>query len=940
MDTTVPQQRTPVSKYLPWLLALPFLALYLITRHPWYSVTSLAVTGDMGGLDGSWLYQKPGFALVTGFVRWLPVSVLPKVANTLAAFMGAGVLVLLGRCAYLLPRDRTREERIRSSGGEAEALGRWIWFPPILAVSLLGLQRTFWEHATAQTGELWDLLAFAWCIRCLLEYRADRQDKWFWRFSVVYGFAAVDNWAMYSFAPLFAVAILWMRGKEVFDFPFLVRLVGLGMIGFLLYLVAPMIGRIQAGSSISWGEAIHAQLVYQRSVLFGIPRGRILLLALVNLLPLVMLGIRWEGSSRTPIERITTIMAVVMFHLAGLILGLITAFDLRFGPRQMVYLDPLAGGVSVPLLTFHYCSALATAYFAGYFILVGGFRPSRNWSNPGPVAAFLGRLGWAVCLLLAVGTPFAMVARNWSAVRSENQPYLQHLASGLREKLPAEGSVVLSSDYLMHELLLATEPIGSVSKPNLYILTPKMPEVIYRRHLADSAAAKAWPELRRVADARTNIANEFLSLWYRAVREDHAFLTYIGADFLSEGVRQEPLALSVRARVASSEGTSGLVIRPDQVAEVVADWDQRREAYRELNSERAPDSMTAQVASQLLSRTANSVGAALQAAKDYSAARHLFEVAKEWDANNVSADVNLLANSDLSAGRSVGPTARRRMEGYSPSALYVRSGSIEEPEALLSIGRELMLSDPPCMQSATGLFLRAKELDPSLTRASLAIIAVWLNRGFPQKALAEIASIEHRPDLKTDERLSIVRFRSGILTQLGRTDEVESTLEEAVEKLPNQIAPLDLLSSFYLEHRRLSKLAPVLGAWEHLDPTDSRPVLRRAMGLMLESKYLDAVPLLDTLLSRNPELETARANRAMANLQLKKFDLAKRDFDRLLERAPNNYVYHAGAAQVSEQEHDEAGALSHWDAFLATAPHEAPQYTNVLEKVRQLRKKG
>ncbi len=940
MDTTVPPLRTTVSKYLPWLLALPFLALYLVTRHPWYSVASLAVTGDMGGLDGSWVYQKPGFALVTGFVRWLPLSALPKVANTMAALMGTGVLVLLGRCAYLLPHDRTREERLRLPSGESDALGRWVWVPPILAVSLLGLQRTFWEHATAQTGEVWDLMAFAWCIRCLLEYRADRQDKWFWRFSIVYGLAAVDNWAMYGFAPLFGVAIIWMRGKDIFDLSFLGRLIGLGLVGFLLYLVAPIIGRIQTGSSISWSQGLHAQLIYQRSVLFGIPRGRILLLALVNLLPMVMFGIRWEGSSRTPIERITTIIAVAMLQLAGLVLGLVTALDLPFGPRQMVYLDPSAGGVTVPLLTFHFCSALATAYFAGYFILVGGLRPTRNWENPGTVSGFLGRVGWAVCLFLAVGTPFALIAKNWAAVRSENQPYLQHLASGLREKLPSEGSVVLSSDYLMHELLLATEPIGSASKPNLYILTPKMPEIIYRRHLADSSAGSAWPELRRIADARTNIAFEFLSLWYRAVREDRAYMTYIGVDFLTEGVRQEPLALSVRARVAASEGLSGFVIRPDQVAEVVADWDRRRDAYRELNPNSAPDSITAQVASQLLSRMANSVGAALQSAKDYSAARHLFEMARDWDANNVIADVNLLANTDLAAGRPVGPSARRLMEGYSPSALYVRSGSIEEPEALVSIGRDLMLSDPPCMKAATACFLRARELDPNLTRASLACIAIWLNRGFPQKALAEIATIENRPDLKTEERLSIVRFRAGILSQLGRTDELETTLQEAVRKLPNEITPLDLLSSFYLDHRKLSKLAPILGAWEHLDPTDSKPVLRRAMGLMLETKYQEAVPLLDTLLSRNPELETARANRAMANLQLKKFDLARRDFERLLERTPNNYVYHAGVAQVLEQENDPAGALTHWDAFLAAAPHESPQYTNILEKVRQLRKKG
>lgn len=940
METAVPPARRSVIKYLPWLLALPFLALYLITRHPWLSVASIATTCDMGGLDGSWIYQKPAFALLTGFFRWLPVSILPQASNTLAAILGTGVLVLLGRCTYLLPRDRTREERLRISGDGTDPLEKWAWFPPILAVSLLGLQRTFWEHATAQTGELWDLLAFAWCIRCLLEYRTDRQEKWFWRFAIVYGLAAVDNWAMYGFAPLFAIAILWMKGARVLEFRFISRLFGLGLLGLLLYVVAPIIGRLQTGASVSWSEGLHAQLVYQKAVLFGIPRGRILLLALVTLLPMVMFGIRWEGSSRTPIERITSIVAVVLLQMSGLVIGLITALDLRFGPRQMVYLDPTAGGISVPLLTFHFCSALATAYFAGYFIVLGGLRPTRNWSQPGVAAALLAKIGLAVSLLVTVGTPVVLLAKNWSAIRSENQPYLRHLATGLREKLPAEGSVILSSDYLMHELLLATEARGRVSKPNLYILTPKMTEVLYRRHLADSPAAAAWPELRRIADSRTNVALEFLSLWYRAVREERGYLTYIGTDFLTEGIRQESLALSLRARLCSAEDLSGLFIPREQVAEVVADWDRRRNEYRELNSSSSPESITAQLASQILSRMANSVGAALQSAKDYPAARHLFEMSRDWDANNVVAEVNLLANADLAGGRSVGPSARRRMEGYSPSALYVRSGTIEEPEALIAIGRDLMHADPPCMQAATTCFVRARELDPSLTRAYLACIAVWLNRGFPQRAWTEIESLSKRSDLKLDEKLALVRFRSATLSQLGRADELESALQEAVRELPLETTPLDLLSSFYLEHRKLSKLAPILAAWEHLDPTDPTPVLRHAMGSMLESKYREAVGLLDNLLSRNPELETARANRALANLQLKQYDLARRDFERLLDRAPNNYVYHAGVAQVLEQEHDNAGALSHWDAFLANAPRESADYTNIVEKVRQMRKKG
>jgi len=66
----------------------------------------------------------------------------------------------------------------------------------MLAALACGLQITFWENATSGTGEMFDLLLFAYMIRCLLEYRVSGRTSWLARFAFVNGLGTADDWAM------------------------------------------------------------------------------------------------------------------------------------------------------------------------------------------------------------------------------------------------------------------------------------------------------------------------------------------------------------------------------------------------------------------------------------------------------------------------------------------------------------------------------------------------------------------------------------------------------------------------------------------------------------------------------------------------------------------------------------------------------------------------
>jgi hypothetical protein len=150
-------------------------------------------------------------------------------------------------------------------------------------------------------------------------------------------------------------------------------------------------------------DVLKVILSSQRDAIRGLPRSRFLLLATVNLLPLVLVGIRWSGTkaSYRVSERIISEGAVILLQLGWLGTAVYMAFDSAFSQRQLIHLDPQYNGI--PLLTFHFCGAIAAGYFLGYFLLVGGSEPSKAWDRPSPGLQNLTRLGWVIMIVAGPG---------------------------------------------------------------------------------------------------------------------------------------------------------------------------------------------------------------------------------------------------------------------------------------------------------------------------------------------------------------------------------------------------------------------------------------------------------------------------------------------------------------------------------------------------------
>ena len=190
----------------------------------WVSPLNLDSVARISG----WTWQRevlsPILFLVTYPFRWLPATQIPLALNLFSAACAALTLGLLARSVALLPHDRTEAQRKREHSDFSFLTLGSAWLPPVLAVLVCGLQMTFWEHATNYTGEIFDLMLFAFVIRLLLEYRLDEREGRLFLASIVYGAGMANNWAMIGFFPAFVGAIVWIRGLRFFKLQFLRRM--------------------------------------------------------------------------------------------------------------------------------------------------------------------------------------------------------------------------------------------------------------------------------------------------------------------------------------------------------------------------------------------------------------------------------------------------------------------------------------------------------------------------------------------------------------------------------------------------------------------------------------------------------------------------------------------------------------------------------------------
>jgi Flp pilus assembly protein TadD len=993
MAQEISSEKKFVRVILPWLAVAGALIAYLVTLNHWVSISSLTPVARVSG----WAWQpelySPLYWLITYPFRWLPAKLIPLGLNLLSALCGALTLGLLARSVALLPHDRTEDQRTREKSPFALLSIRTAWLPPLFAVIVCGFQITFWEHATAASSEMFDLLLFAYVIRCLLEFRINGKESLLLRASIVYGAAMTGNWAMIGFFPLFLVALVWTQGVGFFNARFLGRMFLFGLAGLSLYLLLPMVASLIEGTSVSFWQALRANLVFQKQWLLGLPFSKSVLLhgfdqlhgdrplwvvALPSLLPVLVMAIRWPSYFGDP-SKLGVSLTTFIFHFVHVVLLVVCAWVAldpeKFSPRNLL---PL------PLLTFYYLGALALGYYCGYFLLVFGTRPA---GRPRPVPFYQPLLNRFVLLglwVVAVLVPVLLISRNLPQIHVTNGPLLRQYTSLLEESLPSHPSFALCDDPT--DLLLTQSALSQDGRTDDCVLLEtdalKWPD--YHRFLRKKQPA-LWPSNPPKDRKQLFGAPELIGVVYKLTETNTLYYLHPSFGYYFEIFYPEAHGLVCRLApyptntliapgpntelITQNERFWGRIDAPilQPLSALVRPPPQARDpslldriaGWARLSNH--PSSKEAIVLAKFYSRALNWWGVQLQQHGHLSEAATNFARAVELKPDtpvirgNMPAQVNLQFNNNLRAGNKTpiqfSKVIEEQFDRYQGSwdAVLRENGPFDEPSACFLQGREFTRGGN--YRQAAQQFARVSELAPDnlASRLTLAYLEISL-LGMPDAALNTLSQIQSHPDLFSLDRTNWNTLTTiAVSAHLAKGDitNAEKAVQTALNKYPDDEAMLGIVTRLYIKHEYFSNALQTLEYRLKMEPDDPGLLVDKGFACMKLKAFDEAIQSLNRVVDsevKRPEKEkgvyyAALFNRALAFLQSGKLDQAQHDYEILQRAFPTRYEFYYGLGEIAYKKQDTNSAIRFCTLYLANVPNtNASEAISVMARLDELKR--
>ena len=976
-----------VQSRLPWLVAAGALLVYFLTLNRWVSLASLATVGSLTTPEIMPPLDRPLHFLVTYPFRWLSPGAQIIGLNGLAAIFAALTLGLLARSVALLPHDRTREQRHRERSEFGLLSIPVAWIAPLFATLICGLQLTFWEHATSASGEMLDLLLFAYAIRCLLEYRLDERESWLTRLALVYGLAAANNYAMVACFPAFLVALVWIKGRGFFVGSFIGRMLGFGVAGLSLYLLLPLLVSLDEGSGLGFWQALRLQLAGQKRALLSIPRYLVMFAGFTSLLPVFLIGIRWPSTvgDTSALGNLLTSVGLKLMHGLFLVAGLWVAFDLPGSVRHLMdqLLQRMGEAlVGVPFLTFYYVGALCLGYFVGYFLLVFGPHESRSGRHDSGTTQLVNGAVLTLVWAIVVAAPTALAYRNLPNMRANNGLLLRSFAEQMVRSLPKQGAVAISDHPSLLALAQTYLNQARATTNHLLVNSALLSYPVYQRRL-HHAAPGLWPALPPQDQLPARLDPPVLMAEISGlVLSNTIYYLHPSFGYYFEPLYLRPEGLAYRL---ASYNTNEIIPPP-----LPDEWIRRNQEYwtnlwphlERLVPLAARDVTDARAVGQWCSRALNFWGVELQKNGRLVEAGQCFERAAKLNPDNlVAAEINLPFNASLRRGSpkriELGKTVEDRFgpKFRSWNAMLTANGPVDEPGFCFSLGQ--LLAQQSLFHQAVLQFRRVIQLEPNNLEARFWLATVFLNVGLADKVLETLNEIKVHSALPTagvDLKIELIRLEALARFAQRQTEEAERLLAAGRQHYPQSDALLETQLQIRLQGERWDEALKVIEQQLQRAPDNVRVLLDKAYVTMKQKAYDQAAATLGTALKKEPEnvgtlltlgalyIETkqfsnalppldkvlklepgngaALLNRAIANLKSDRLDAAQADYQTLATQMPGLYAAYYGLGEIAFRRKDTAAAIQNYEAYLKFAQTNTDEAREVTDRLKQLKAGG
>ena len=944
------------TRRFPLLVAMGALMFYGVTLGHGVTMNSLSLAATIAGWDWTPMMGQPLLWLLTLPLRLLPAAWAPLGLNFFSAATAALTLGLLARTVQLLPWDRPWENTRRLAGA----------LPVLLACAVCGLEFSFWQEATAATGEMLDLLLPAAALWLLLEYRIRGESRWLDAATFVWGLGMAENWLLLLALPLFVAGVIWLqverakakgaeraalfgmrmvrlRGLRIFRTKFLLRLAGLGLAGFSIYALMPLVNGLAPHSPWSLGQSWLASLKLTKNMVMVLydqfwVAHRLLAMAvmLYFLVPTLACLVRQrdEGTKNKSQADRFQLLIYRGLRVALLLACLWLAFDPVTGPRQIVQQQ---FGVPLPLLTFDYLNAVGAAFLAGNLLLISQRRVRRHSRSRTSIPLRQLAVPFAAGGLVLVVA--GLLARNTPAICHMNFHPLERFGDLLADSLPAGRGVMLSGQPEKLEVFQAALARRRNGADWLAVDTHALPTVAYR----------AWLERRQPAGWLTGenrhelTAPETVRLLEHIARTSRLFCLHPSYGYLFEQFYLEPAGAIYEVKL---RGEKPIEIPPLTAAAMDANETFWTGAWQKELAPLAATSIRRQTGWQKIiqrlgftpapfyqdrllaewySLSLDGWGVSLQRQSRWSEARLRFEQALQLNTNNFSAQISLACNTNLQSGSRLGLASVDKVAGQLGSIQHLslvlnNSGPFDEPVFCYLLGCAFQKNG--MLLQAAEQFERTRTLAPGALAPELALAEIYTRLQFSDRARSLINHL--RDQTKSLPASSPMDLEMALLeanSWLSQTNTANASgvLQSVLQQHPDDMQIVYGVIGAYLAFGDFTNALQLVNTNLARSPDDVASLNIQAAILIQSGDAAAAIPVLDHILTLT-NLPEARLTRAIARLACKDFEAAETDF-RVLEKSgkdPGRVGY--GLAAIAEQRHDTNQAAHYLRLCLTNTP--------------------
>ncbi len=965
------QNRHFTLTWLPWLLGGGVLALYALTLNrnlsflqDWAMVQQLPMGVRASGWYFGAEFLAPVYYAATYPLRWLPAQYIPIAVNLFSAGCAALALGQLARSVALLPHDRTRSQRERLSQRDGLLTIATAWLPPLLATLACALSLSVWEHGTNGTGEMLDLLMFAYIVRSLLEYHHDEQDRRLYRAAVVYGLAITNNPAMIAFFPLFVGALVWIRRLQFFKLRFLGRMALCGLAGLTFYLLLPTFGSLSAHHTATFWELLQANLYSQKTILATFPRGTLLLLSLTTLLPVLLFSIRWSSQFGDP-SRVGVAITTIAFHICHLVILLACAWMILnpgFSPREIAATLPYPCN-NLTFLTLYYLAALSIGYYSGYLLLVSRAVATRI-GKPGNLEQLLQAVTTTGIALLLIAAPAILLHRNLPEIRLTNGALQSQFAADLATGLPDKG-IIISDDprrlwALQQRLIQQQQDKNYTFACTAWLNSPSYQKFLQRKYpqwltppLTDDKTAIPQGDLlkqledlgktNQIAYLHPSFGYYFESFSAQPNGLGSLLTPFPKGELLPPPLSQEVLERNQKFWTAAENGIIAKLLPitippPDHVK-----LSGLKKFYQTIGLDPNPRNPEARLLGIYYSRSLVKWGVELQRAGNYEAAAATFALAQKLNARNVVAEINLAFNEKFRRGEPVGLEVDKKLddifgESRSWEQVLTINGPYDTPGLAYAQGYVFLQGN--LIRQAAQYFDRTRVQAPNDVASRLWLGQIYLNRAMPDRTIAmaaEIRQIAGRIPQTYTNLGDLFTLEAAAYLAKNEDATAQQIVATNLAADPNNFTLISSACKAFADNGRYAQALELTERLIKLEPDNVPAWINRGCFLMEVPDYNRAIESFSHVLTLETNNYRAVLYRAIAQLRAEKYDAAIKDYETVQRQYPKEFTVDFGLGEIAYRRHETNTAIRYYESYLNNAPPNTPEAKAVTDRLNELK---